>query len=84
MGSDVITIDFNGMLDEEQMAEIEAKANQIIWENQEVEIFYPTEQELKNLDYRSKKEFPDGFVLCASGSRYLRMLWNSCDAYWRN
>lgn len=56
MGSDVITIDFNGMLDEEQMAEIEAKANQIIWENQEVEIFYPTEEELKNLDYRSKKE----------------------------
>ena len=56
MGSDVITIDFSGMLDEEQMAEIEAKANQIIWENQEVEIFYPTEQELKNLDYRSKKE----------------------------
>ena len=56
MGSDVITIDFNGMLDEEQMAEIEAKVNQIIWENQEVEIFYPTEEELKNLDYRSKKE----------------------------
>lgn len=56
MGSDVITIDFSGMLDEEQMAEIEAKANQIIWENQKVEIFYPTEEELKNLDYRSKKE----------------------------
>ena len=30
MGSDVITIDFNGMLDEEQMAEIEAKVNQIV------------------------------------------------------
>ena len=56
MGSDVITIDFSGMLDEEQMAEIETKANQIIWENQKVEIFYPTEEELKNLDYRSKKE----------------------------
>ena len=56
MGSDVITIDFSGVLDEEQMAEIEAKANQIIWENQEVEIFYPTEEELKVLEYRSKKE----------------------------
>lgn len=56
MGSDVITIDFSGMLDEAQMAEIEAKVNQIIWENQEVEIFYPTEEELKNLEYRSKKE----------------------------
>ena len=56
MGSDVITIDFSGMLDEAQMAEIEAKANQIIWENQEVEIFYPSEEELKELEYRSKKE----------------------------
>ena len=56
MGSDVITIDFNGMLDEEQMAEFVAKVNQIFWVNQEVDIFYPTEEELKNLDYRSKKE----------------------------
>lgn len=56
MGNDVITIDFSGMLDEAQMAEIEAKANQIIWENQEVEIFYPSEEELKELEYRSKKE----------------------------
>ena len=56
MGSDVITIDFSGILDEAQMAEIEEKANRIIWENQQVEIFYPTEEELKSLDYRSKKE----------------------------
>ena len=36
------------MLDEEQMGQkSKLKANQIIWENQEVEIFYPTEQELK-------------------------------------
>lgn len=67
------------------MAEIEAKVNQIIWENQEVEIFYPTEEELKNLDYRSKKEL-SGWVriVLLSRSRYLRMLRNSCDAYWRN
>ena len=66
MGSDVITIDFSGMLDEEQMAEIEAKANQIIWENQEVEIFYPTEQELKNLKgekMRMYEEYAAGTLL---------------------
>ena len=56
MGSDVITIDFNGMLDERQMAEIEAKANARIWENSEVEITYPSQEELKELPYRSKKE----------------------------
>ena len=65
MGSDVITIDFSGMLDEAQMAEIEAKANQIIWENQEVEIFYPSEEELKELEYRSKKEL-SGWVRIVS------------------
>lgn len=56
LGSDIITIDFNGMLNEQQMAEIEAKANQKIWENSQVEITYPTPEELKELPYRSKKE----------------------------
>lgn len=56
MGSDLITIDFNGMITAEQMAEIEKKANEKIWENAEVEITYPSPEELKELPYRSKKE----------------------------
>ena len=52
----MITVDFSGAFDEKQMAEIEEKANGIIWENAAVEIFYPSEEELKNLEYRSKKE----------------------------
>ena len=56
MGSDVITIDFNGMITAEQMEEIEAKANKKIWENVKVEITYPTPEELNELPYRSKKE----------------------------
>lgn len=56
MGSDVITIDFNGMLDDTQMAEIEQKVNRIIWENAAVEITYPSSEELEKLPYRSKKE----------------------------
>lgn len=56
MGSDVITIDFNGMLDEKQLSEIEAKVNRKIWENTEVEITYPAPEELAVLPYRSKKE----------------------------
>ncbi len=56
MGSDVITIDFNGMLDEVQMAELEEKVNQRVWENAPVEIFYPASEDLENLPYRSKKE----------------------------
>lgn len=56
MGSDVITIDFNGILSEEQMAEIEELVNRKIWEDAPVEIFYPSHEELSTLDYRSKKE----------------------------
>lgn len=56
MGSDVITIDFNGMVSEQQMADIEAKANRKIWEDNQVEITYPSPEELKELPYRSKKE----------------------------
>ena len=56
LGSDVVTIDFNGMLDEEQLARIEERANRIIWENQPVDIFYPSGEELRTLEYRSKKE----------------------------
>jgi len=56
MGSDVITIDFNGELDEEALHQIEAGTNEVIWQNQETRIFYPSAEELKTLPYRSKKE----------------------------
>ena len=56
MSSDVITIDFSGVLDERQLAEIEEKTNRKIWENKPVEIFYPDKEELAVLPYRSKKE----------------------------
>ncbi len=57
MGSDVITVDLNGTLDDSQLAEIEREVNERVWEDKEVEITYPKAEELKNIDYRSKKEF---------------------------
>ncbi|MCD8023775.1 MAG: alanyl-tRNA editing protein [Lachnospiraceae bacterium] len=56
MGSDVITIDFNGELDEAALQEIATQANEAIWQNQKPHIFYPSPEELKTLPYRSKKE----------------------------
>ena len=56
MSSDVITVDLSGVLTEAQLAEIEAETNHKIWENSEVEITYPSREELDKLDYRSKKE----------------------------
>ena len=73
MGKDAVTIDFDGMLTEEQLAEIEAKVNAAIWQDSPVEILWPDAETLKELPYRSKKEltgdvrivkFP-GVDLCA-------------------
>lgn len=55
MSSDVITVDFSGVLDEKQLKEIEDETNKKIWENTAVEIFYPPKEELEKLSYRSKK-----------------------------
>lgn len=69
MGSDVITIDFNGVITEAQMKAIEAKANEKIWENSAVEISYPSAEELKVLPYRSKKELTGKVrIVCFPGA----------------
>ncbi len=56
MGSDTITVDLNGPLDEEQLAEIEARTNEFIWKDFPVLISYPAPEELEQIEYRSKKE----------------------------
>ena len=56
MGEEVITIDLSGMLNWQQVQEIEAKVNNYIWTNQQVNIFYPDERQRKFIPYRSKKE----------------------------
>lgn len=53
---DVIQVDFSGMLSDTDIAEIEKEANQIIWRNEDVDIFCPDSASLAELDYRSKKE----------------------------
>ncbi len=56
LGGDTVTIDFNGVLSPEQLAEIEAEANAYIRQNHPVEILLPSEKQLEQLTYRSKKE----------------------------
>lgn len=73
MGSELVTIDFDGPLTWEQLLEIEGEANDIIWENRSVKCWYPDPETLAKIPYRSKKaldwpvrivEFP-GADLCA-------------------
>ena len=56
LGSEVVTIDLNVLLDEGQLAQLEEAANRYLWEDHPVQITYPSPQELERLDYRSKKE----------------------------
>ena len=73
MGSDVITIDFDGVIPPEDLPSLEAEANSAVWQNLTVKCWYPTEEELPNVFYRTKRALPwpvrivqiPGFDSCA-------------------
>ena len=56
LGSENTTLDFNGELSEEQLLEVERLANEAVFADLPVQISYPSREELKTLDYRSKIE----------------------------
>ena len=56
VGKDTVTIDFNADITPEELADIEKAANAYIQADHNISITYPSPEELKNLDYRSKKE----------------------------
>ena len=73
MGSDIITIDFDGLVPAEELASIEAEANGAVWSNLAVKCWYPSEEELPHVPYRTKRALPwpvrivevPGFDSCA-------------------
>jgi len=73
MGSDIITIDFDGVIPAEDLASIEAEANGAVWQNLTVNCWYPSPEELPTVFYRTKKALPwpvrivqiPGFDSCA-------------------
>ncbi len=73
MGTDIITVDTEGVVPPEDLAAIEAEANAAVWANLPVKTWYPSPEELPTIPYRSKKaltgavrivEFP-GWDICA-------------------
>ena len=56
LGEEEVTMDFNGPITREELAEIEAAANQVVFDNVPILISYPGKEELAILDYRSKIE----------------------------
>ena len=58
MGSDVVTIDFDGEISPEALQEIEQAANRAVWENLPVSCTVPSQEELPHIFYRTKRALP--------------------------
>lgn len=56
LGSDYCTMDFNGPITKEELREIEQEANEAVFQNLDIEVLYPTKEELAEMEYRSKIE----------------------------
>ena len=56
MNDEVVTVDFNGPITWEEAMELEDKVNAYIWTDAESRELYPSEEELKAMDYRNKIE----------------------------
>ena len=56
LGTQEVTMDYDGVLTEEDLRQIEYEANEAVAENIPVKVLYPSKEELKNIIYRSKIE----------------------------
>lgn len=56
LGSEDCTMDFNGEITKEELAQIEYLANEAVVKNLEVQVTYPSKEELSSINYRSKIE----------------------------
>lgn len=73
MGADCITIDFDGVIPPELLPEIEAEANRAVWQNLPIRCWYPSQEQLPQVNYRTKRALPwpvriveiSGFDCCA-------------------
>ncbi|MBE6696160.1 MAG: alanyl-tRNA editing protein [Ruminococcaceae bacterium] len=80
LGSEDVTIDFNGILNEDQLSEIEYKANEAIIKNIEIIAKFPTKEQADKIEYRSKMEISenlrvvtiDGYDICACCAPHVR------------
>lgn len=68
-----IVIDFDAVIPQEMLSEIEAEANEAIWRNIPLKIYTPSPEELETLSYRTKRALPwpvrivevPGYDICA-------------------
>lgn len=67
LGEDNVTMDLSGPLAQEDIDKIELLANEAVYKNMPVIGYYPDEDELSKLDYRSKSEIKDAVRIVKIG-----------------
>lgn len=67
MGASFVTIDFDGEISSEQLAEIEHEANLAVAADQTVKTSFPTADELGVMEYRSKLELTENVRIVQIG-----------------
>ncbi len=67
MEEDYVTVDFSGELTRKQLDDIEDRANKVIYSNVEIECFFPDDEEIEKLDYRSKLDLKENVRLVKIG-----------------
>ena len=80
MGEHLIEIDFDGRIPAEALSQIEREANEALWKNIPVKCWYPSEEELPHVFYRTKKALPwpvrvvevPGYDSCACCGTHLK------------
>lgn len=58
VGEQVMEVDFDGPIDPKMLVRIEREANEAIWQDIPVKCWYPTQEELPQVFYRTKRALP--------------------------
>lgn len=80
LSDQTVTMDFNGAMSEQDIYDIEYEVNKAITENIEVQVTFPSKEELEQLEYRSKIEIEGqvrivtvpGYDVCACCAPHVR------------
>ncbi len=82
MSKSFITLDVDGVLNDEDIKKIELAVNKAIYENSKINVIYPSAEDLCNYDYRSKLDITEnvrlvrieGHDLCACCAPHVNTL----------
>lgn len=58
VGEQVMEVDFDGPIDSDSLAKIEWEANEAVWQDIPVKCWYPSQEELPSVFYRTKRALP--------------------------